>query len=131
MDIHPFTIRIAQAEIDDLMRRIASWREPDQLEGIGWAQGTEREELRRLLEHWSSGFDWRRQEDAWNKLPHYQTEIGGQTIHFIHVRAQFQPPKRSFSLMAGRAAFANSSGFCRSCPIRLPMAGESRTHSTS
>ena len=87
MDIRPFTIRIDQAEIDDLDRRISNWREPDQLQDIGWTQGTEREDLRWLVEHWRDGFDWRRREDDWNKLPHYQADIGGQTIHFIHARA--------------------------------------------
>ncbi|QND63197.1 epoxide hydrolase [Mesorhizobium loti] len=87
MKIRPFTIEIAQPEIDDLNKRISNWREPDQLQGIGWAQGTEHEELRRLMQHWCTGFDWRKQEAAWNIHPHYQTDIGGQTIHFIHARA--------------------------------------------
>jgi pimeloyl-ACP methyl ester carboxylesterase len=87
MNIRPFTIEIAQSEIDDLKKRISNWREPDQLQGIGWAQGTEYEELRRLMLHWRTGFDWRKQEAAWNSHPHYQTDIGGETIHFIHARA--------------------------------------------
>ncbi len=99
-DIRPFTIQIAQAEIDDLKQRISSWREPDQLLDIGWAQGTEREELRRFVEHWRTRFDWRRQEAAWNLLPHYQTDIGGQTIHFIHVRAA-APTARTVILTHG------------------------------
>jgi pimeloyl-ACP methyl ester carboxylesterase len=87
MKIRPFTIEIAQSEIDDLKKRISNWREPDQLQGIGWAMGTEYEELRRLMQHWRTGFDWRKQEAAWNIHPHYQTNIGGETIHFIHARA--------------------------------------------
>ncbi|RVB45895.1 epoxide hydrolase, partial [Mesorhizobium sp. M7A.F.Ca.CA.004.05.1.1] len=58
MKIRPFTIEIAQSEIDDLKKRISTWREPDQLQAIGWAQGTEHEELRRLMQHWRTGFDW-------------------------------------------------------------------------
>ncbi|WP_287211253.1 epoxide hydrolase [Mesorhizobium sp.] len=87
MKIRPFIIEIAQSEIDDLNKRISNWRGPDQLQAIGWAQGTEHEELRRLMQHWRTGFDWRKQEAAWNIHPHYQTDIGGQTIHFIHARA--------------------------------------------
>ncbi|WP_245491278.1 epoxide hydrolase [Mesorhizobium sp. M7A.F.Ca.ET.027.02.1.1] len=87
MKIRPFTIEIAQSEIDDLKKRISTWREPDQLQAIGWAQGTEHEELRRLMQHWRTGFDWRKHEAAWNIHPHYQTDIGGETIHFIHARA--------------------------------------------
>ncbi|TIQ36482.1 MAG: epoxide hydrolase [Mesorhizobium sp.] len=99
-NIRPFTIQIAQAEIDDLNRRISSWREPDQLQGIGWAQGTEQEELRRFVQHWRAGFDWRKQEAAWNLFPHYQADIGGQTIHFIHVRAAV-PTARTVILTHG------------------------------
>lgn len=99
-DIRPFTIQIAQAEIDDLKQRLLSWREPDQLQDIGWAQGTEREELRRLVEHWRMAFDWRKHEAAWNALPQYQTDIGGQTIHFFHVRAAV-PTARTVILTHG------------------------------
>ncbi|WP_245470082.1 epoxide hydrolase family protein [Mesorhizobium sp. M2C.T.Ca.TU.002.02.1.1] len=99
-DIRPFTIQIAQSEIDDLKQRISGWREPDQLQEIGWAQGTEREELRRFVERWRTGFDWREHEAAWNALPHYQTDIGGQTIHFIHVRAAV-PTARTVILTHG------------------------------
>ncbi|MER9349854.1 epoxide hydrolase family protein [Mesorhizobium sp. M0239] len=87
MKIRPFTIEIAQSEIDDLKKRISIWREPDQLQAIGWTQGTEHEQLRRLMQHWRTGFDWRKQEAAWNIHPHYQTDIGGETLHFIHARA--------------------------------------------
>ncbi|RUY60264.1 epoxide hydrolase, partial [Mesorhizobium sp. M7A.F.Ca.CA.001.09.2.1] len=87
MKIRPFTIEIAQSEIDDLKKRISTWREPDQLQAIGWAQGTEYEELSRLMQYWRTGFDWRKHEAAWNIHPHYQTDIGGETIHFVHARA--------------------------------------------
>ncbi|BCG89946.1 multidrug MFS transporter [Mesorhizobium sp. 113-3-9] len=87
MEMRPFTIQIAQAEIDELKKRISAWRTPDQLQAIGWAQGTEYEALRRLMQYWGTGFDWRKQEAAWNIHPHYQTDIGDQTIHFIHAPA--------------------------------------------
>ncbi|RWB69930.1 epoxide hydrolase family protein [Mesorhizobium sp.] len=99
-DIRPFTVHVAQAEIDDLKQRISTWREPDQLQGIGWAQGTEQEELRRFVERWRTGFDWRKRETAWNLLPHYQTDIDDQTIHFIHMRAAV-PTARTVILTHG------------------------------
>jgi hypothetical protein len=33
-------------------------------------------------------FDWRKTETELNKLPHFTTEIDGQTIHFIHVKSK-------------------------------------------
>ena len=32
-------------------------------------------------------FDWRAQEDRFNRWPHFLTEIDGQQIHFIHARS--------------------------------------------
>src|SRR4030095_14347577 len=33
-------------------------------------------------------FDWHKKEAELNKLPHFTTEIDGQTIHFIHVKSK-------------------------------------------
>jgi len=44
----------------DLRERIHRTRWPDQVPGIGWAQGTERQFLHGLLADWAD-FDWRAQ----------------------------------------------------------------------
>lgn len=43
--------------------------------------------LKELTEYWRTNYDWRRHEALLNEFPQFTTEIGGQTIHFLHVRS--------------------------------------------
>src|SRR3954468_1277019 len=84
----PFTIDVADEVLDDLRERIRSMRWPDQIPGIGWNQGTELDYLRRTLDHWADGFDWRGQEREVNSFAHFRAEIDGAGVHFVHERAR-------------------------------------------
>jgi pimeloyl-ACP methyl ester carboxylesterase len=86
-DIRPFRIEIAQAELDDLMDRLARTRLPQPAPGDDWSYGTPNAYLRNAVEHWRTDFDWRGEEARINAVPHFTTEIHGQPIHFIHVRS--------------------------------------------
>ena len=87
MSIHPFTINIPQADLDDLRDRLAHTRWPDELPGVGWSRGVPLDYLKGLAEYWRNGYDWRAQEAKLNALPQFTTEIDGQNIHFLHVRS--------------------------------------------
>src|SRR5205823_14697761 len=52
-----------------------------------WSRGVPVDYLRGLAEYWATGFDWRAQEAALNRIPQFTTEIDGQAIHFFHVRS--------------------------------------------
>ncbi|QNE22574.1 epoxide hydrolase [Kribbella qitaiheensis] len=84
-DIRPFKIDVAQADLDDLLSRLARTRLPEAAPGDDWDLGTPNHYLREMVEHWQNGFDWREQEARMNEFPHYLTGIDGQTVHFIHV----------------------------------------------
>ena len=84
----PFSIRIEDEVLSDLRERIRKTRWPDQVPGIGWQQGTEREYLRALLAYWADGFDWRAQELELNRFRHFRAELDGVYIHFVHERAR-------------------------------------------
>lgn len=84
-DIRPFTVDIAQADLDDLADRLSRTRLPQAAPGDDWDYGVPNSYLRETVEHWRTGFDWRAQEARMNEFPHYLTEIDGQTVHFIHV----------------------------------------------
>ncbi|NLE81734.1 MAG: epoxide hydrolase 1, partial [Rhodococcus sp.] len=86
--IHPFTINVADADLDDLRRRLREARWPDELPEVGWEFGVASDHLRGLVDYWSGGFDWRAQEDRLNGVAQFTTEIDGQNIHFVHVRSQ-------------------------------------------
>ncbi|MDX6741626.1 epoxide hydrolase [Actinocorallia sp. A-T 12471] len=82
-----FRIEIPQEDLDDLHRRLAATRWPDELPGVGWTRGHPLEPLRELAAHWADDFDWRAAEDRLNAHPQFLTEIDGATVHFLHVRS--------------------------------------------
>jgi pimeloyl-ACP methyl ester carboxylesterase len=86
-DIRPFRVEVPDAVLDALRERLARTRWPDQIPGSGWDYGTDLEYLQDLCRYWETKFDWRAQEDRFNRWPHYLTEIDGQQIHFIHARS--------------------------------------------
>jgi pimeloyl-ACP methyl ester carboxylesterase len=86
--IEPFTVRIPQADLDNLQQRLATTRwAPEQPAGRDeGAYGFPLSRLRRLVSRWQD-FDWRRQEDRLNAYPQFRTVIDGQPVHFLHVRS--------------------------------------------
>ncbi|QFU90358.1 epoxide hydrolase family protein [Amycolatopsis sp. YIM 10] len=86
-DIHPFSIDIPRAQLDDLAARLAATRWPAELPGVGWSRGVPVAYLTDLAEYWRTGFDWRAQEAAINAHPQFVTTIDGQRLHFLHVRS--------------------------------------------
>jgi pimeloyl-ACP methyl ester carboxylesterase len=89
--VEPFEIALPDEVLADLRERIARTRWPDEIEGMGWEQGTPLEYLRSLLGEWADGFDWRAREAELNRLPHFRAELGGLPIHFVHARAAAPP----------------------------------------
>jgi len=83
----PFTLRTADAALEDLRARLRATRWPDAPEDAGWTMGTDIDYLRGLVEYWADVFDWPTQEAALNRLPHFRVELGAQRIHFVHARA--------------------------------------------
>ena len=84
----PYTIHVEDAVLDDLRARIRNTRWPDQVPGIGWAQGTELDYLRGLLDYWADGFDWRARERELNAYRHHRVELDGIRVHFVHAPAR-------------------------------------------
>ncbi|MEU6129604.1 epoxide hydrolase family protein [Saccharopolyspora sp. NPDC047091] len=82
-----FRIQVPQEELDDLDRRLAHVRWPDEVAGTGWRHGPPVAYLRELVEHWRHRYDWRAQEALLNAHPQATTEIDGQRVHFLHVRS--------------------------------------------
>jgi pimeloyl-ACP methyl ester carboxylesterase len=96
-EIRPFTVAIPQADLDDLQARLERTRFAPAAPGDSWEYGTPESYLREMVDHWKSGFDWRAQEARMNAYPNFQTEIDGQTIHFVHARSA-EPGARALVL---------------------------------
>lgn len=86
-EIRPFRIEVPDTVLDDLRERLSRTRWPDQIPGSGWGYGTDLAYLRDLCDHWCTAFDWRAQEERFNRWPHGITEIDGQPVHFVHARS--------------------------------------------
>jgi microsomal epoxide hydrolase len=87
-DIRPFRVSVPQEALDDLRRRLAQARLPEQ-ETVGdRSQGVQLAEFQRLVTRWANGYDWRKAEAKLNALPQFLTNIDGLDIHFIHVRSR-------------------------------------------
>jgi pimeloyl-ACP methyl ester carboxylesterase len=87
MNIKPFKIKIPQSQVDDLQTRLAMTRFTDEIPGSGSDYGVRLEWVKRMVEYWRSGYDWRTWESTLNAHPQFTTEIDGQDIHFLHVRS--------------------------------------------
>ncbi|HEX2682067.1 MAG TPA: epoxide hydrolase [Candidatus Dormibacteraeota bacterium] len=87
-EVKPFRIDVPQADLDDLQRRIATTRWPDELPGTGWSYGVPVGYVKALAEHWAQRYDWRKWEADLNALPQFMTSIDGQDIHFVHLRSK-------------------------------------------
>ena len=88
LEIRPFGVDVPDDALEDLRDRISRTRLPNQVDGIGWEQGTELGYLEELLAYWRDGFDWRATEARLNAFEHGVTEVDGQPIHFVHARSQ-------------------------------------------
>jgi pimeloyl-ACP methyl ester carboxylesterase len=85
--MEPFRIEIPQADLDDLHRRLADTRWPDELPGVGWERGVPLGYLKELAVYWRTSYDWRAAEARLNQFPQFTTVIDGANVHLLHVRS--------------------------------------------
>lgn len=86
--INKFTINVAQEVLEDLFVRIKQTRWTEEPAGAGWKYGTNSGYLKQLVQYWSNGYDWRKQEASLNQFDQFTTDIDGVSIHFIHVKGK-------------------------------------------
>ena len=86
-DIAPFTIRVPDGDLADLHGRLAKARWASEPAGTDERYGVSRTWLRKLVEYWTTTYDWRRWEERLNRYPQYTTTIDGTNVHFLHVRS--------------------------------------------
>jgi pimeloyl-ACP methyl ester carboxylesterase len=89
--VEEFQIAVADAEIDDLHRRLDATRWPAQV-AAGWSEGTPADYLHDLLHTWRHHFDWRAQEASLNAHRQVRCEIDGVALHAVHVRGTGPSP---------------------------------------
>ncbi len=84
-----FKIKITDAELDDLYRRLDATRWPDPAPDTraDFSRGVPLPYLQELAHYWRHDYNWRAQEARLNEIPQFSTEIDGQRIHYLHVRS--------------------------------------------
>lgn len=87
-----FEVAIAQAELDELDRRLANTRWADDLGNADWLYGVERGWLEDMIAWWRKSHDWRATERRINRNPNFKVEIDGIPLHFVHVRGKGTNP---------------------------------------
>jgi pimeloyl-ACP methyl ester carboxylesterase len=87
-----FRIDIPDEVLDDLRRRLAQTRWPDDFANDDWRYGASARYIRELAEYWRDGYDWRAREALMNGFAHFRTDIDGAPIHFIHERGKGPAP---------------------------------------
>lgn len=105
-DVRPFTLRVPEQDLQDLRERLrrTRWPEAETVRtpggGPDWSQGPPLAFVRELAEHWASGYDWRRVEDALAAHGQALTEVDGLDLHLLHVRSS-RPDARPLVLTHG------------------------------
>jgi pimeloyl-ACP methyl ester carboxylesterase len=85
--IEPFILSIPDEVLEDLKRRLAATRWPEDAPLEPWRQGVPVADMKRLRDHWLHRYDWRRCEKTLNGFGQSRTRIDGLEIHFLHVRS--------------------------------------------
>lgn len=90
----PFRIDVPEAVLTRIRERLQSahWAPLADDEG-DWRYGTDGRWLRRLVEHWLQRYDWRAAEATLNAWPQFMAEVGGQRIHFLHIKGSASRPR--------------------------------------
>jgi microsomal epoxide hydrolase len=89
----PFRIDIPQARLDRIMAKVRDVDWPDQPAGDPWKYGSSLPAMKDLVTYWTSRYDWRAQEAAMNRFPHFTARIEEHEIHFIHVKGSGENPQ--------------------------------------
>src|SRR5579863_5447207 len=86
--IRPYHVKISEAALTDLKRRIKGTRWPDKETVSDDSQGVQLATMQKLAQYWGTNYDWRKVEARLNALPQFITTIDGLDIYFIHVRSK-------------------------------------------
>ncbi|KAK7040716.1 hypothetical protein VNI00_009622 [Paramarasmius palmivorus] len=90
----PFIISIPEMSISLLRQKLDLVRFPDELDDAGWLYGAPLNDVKRLVNRWKDGYNWKAHEKSLNdELPQFIREIevdgfGSLSIHYVHKRSE-------------------------------------------
>ncbi|KAG5220290.1 alpha/beta-hydrolase [Salix suchowensis] len=86
----PFKIAVSDDALKQLKAKLDLATFPDELEDVGWDYGTPLKDVKRLVDRWRNGYDWREHEAKLNaELPQFTRDIeieghGTLNVHYVH-----------------------------------------------
>jgi hypothetical protein len=89
----PFEIHVSDELLRVTRAKLESARFPDELQDVGWEDGTPTSEIRKLRDFWLHSYDWREEEKKINaEMPQFKlkvpvTDWGQIELHFVHKRS--------------------------------------------
>jgi pimeloyl-ACP methyl ester carboxylesterase len=82
-----YKLSISDADLNDLTNRVRSARWPVEVDPDTEERGIRGRALKRLADHWATGFDWRAQEALINRYEQVMVEHEGVLMHAFHIRS--------------------------------------------
>ena len=90
--IRPFQVDVPVETLALIRSQVASYAWHEMPDDGGWAYGTNLEYMKELCAYWLDEFDWRAQEAAINRFPHFIAPVDGIDLHFIHEKGSGPAP---------------------------------------
>jgi hypothetical protein len=72
--IRPFRVKVPEADLAELRRRIVATKWPEQEPVPDASQGVQRATMQKLARYWATDYDWRKVEARLNSLPQFTTQ---------------------------------------------------------
>jgi hypothetical protein len=91
-----YTFHVPDANLEKLKRKLEDTDYPDELETDDQLRyGAPSSDVKRLAEHWRTGFDWRKAEAKINELPNYRKKMnverfGDFEVHFVWQKSEVE-----------------------------------------
>ncbi|KAL1595331.1 hypothetical protein SLS60_010022 [Paraconiothyrium brasiliense] len=93
--IKPYRINVPDSVLQTLQKKLELTSYPGETTFTNdWKYGASLQDVKRLVDHWQTAFDWRRAEAKLNQLPQFTTSIqvdgheDDLQIHFVHQRSK-------------------------------------------
>src|SRR3954462_12411241 len=80
--IRPFRFEAADAELDEMRRRMTATRFPEKETVADFSQGVQLALMQAVARYLATDYNWRKVEAKLNSYPNFLTEIDGLDIHF-------------------------------------------------
>jgi hypothetical protein len=88
----PTHLSVPDETLNGLLQGLSLATFPDQLDGANhWDFGIPSSEVKRLVNYWKDGFNWRMAEMQLNKLPNFKTSIQGDGFGNVDIHCKYCP----------------------------------------